>query len=122
MTKDYVAICQEFEAGAKNFGGQAPEVVGAFRQLVTAASKPGALDGKTKELMALAISITLRCEGCIAFHTKAAIKAGATGAEVADAIGVAMEMGGGPAFVFGTAAHEAYEQFMQAEFSSEKVG
>jgi len=71
----------------------------------------GALDAKTKELMALAIAVAVRCDGCIAFHVHDAVDAGATADEIAEAIGVAILMGGGPAAVYGADALRAYEEF-----------
>lgn len=121
MTTNYVALGRELDRGVKALGQQAPEIMSAYRSVATAASKNGALDTKTKELMALAIGITTHCDGCIAFHTRNALKAGATKAEVIDTIGVAIEMGGGPAIVTGARALDAYEQFIQEEFSSEKI-
>ncbi len=76
-----------------------------------AAGSDGALDAKTKELMALAIGIAVRCDGCIAFHVHDALEAGATEDEIVDTIGVAIMMGGGPAVVYGSAALEALKQF-----------
>jgi AhpD family alkylhydroperoxidase len=74
------------------------------------ATKPGQLDAKTKELMALAIAIAMRCEGCIVYHVRAAAKHGATREQVAETIGVAVEMGGGPATVYGAEALAAFDQ------------
>ena len=122
MSKDYVAMGRDFGRGVRAISKQAPELMGAYLDLASASSKEGALDTKTKELMAVAIGIVTRCDGCIAFHIQAALKAGAAREEVIDTIGVAIEMGGGPAVVFGVGALEAYEQFVQTEFSSEKVG
>jgi len=121
MGKNYVDLGRELDRDVTALAKQAPEIMGAYRNLASAVSKKGALDTKTRELMALAIGITTRCDGCIAFHTKNALKAGATKAEVIDTIGVAIEMGGSPAIVYGAAALSAYEQFIQVEFSSEKI-
>jgi AhpD family alkylhydroperoxidase len=87
-----------------------PEVAAAFTGLGQAATTAGALDPKTKELIALAIGITARCGGCIGFHTQAAIRHGATREEVVEAIGVAIYMGGGPSYVYGAEALQAYDQ------------
>ena len=65
---------------------------------------------KTKELIALAIGIAGRCDGCIGFHTKAAIQQGATRQEVLETIDVAVYMGGGPSYVYGAQALEAFDQ------------
>ncbi len=71
----------------------------------------GALSTKFKELITLAISIAAHCEGCIAVHVRAALRAGATRQEIVEAIGVAIYMGGGPAMVYGCEAFEALGQF-----------
>ena len=88
-----------------------PEVMKAFSALHAAGSADGALDGKTKELIALAIGVAARCDGCIAFHTHDAMKAGATRAEITDALGVAVLMGGGPSVMYATHVIEAMDQF-----------
>lgn len=82
-----------------------------FGQLHKQAMAEGALSTKVKELTTLAISITARCEGCIAVHVRGALRAGATRQEVLEAIGVAVYMGGGPAMVYGCEAYEALGQF-----------
>ncbi|NBD94914.1 MAG: carboxymuconolactone decarboxylase family protein [Gammaproteobacteria bacterium] len=83
----------------------------AFGQLHKTNASDGALSAKTKELIALGIAITVRCDGCIAFHVHDAIQAGASRAEIVEAIGVAILMGGGPSMVYGTEALSALEQF-----------
>lgn len=87
----------------------APQPMSAYGQLVKAAAADGVLEAKVKELMALAISITSRCEDCIAYHCRAAIGHGATEAELTETIGVAVEMGGGPSAVYGARAYQAYK-------------
>jgi AhpD family alkylhydroperoxidase len=71
----------------------------------------GSLDQKTKELIALAISITRECDGCIAAHAKGAARRGASRTEVVEMIGVAISMNGGPGTVWGPRALEAFDQF-----------
>ena len=88
-----------------------PDTIAAFQGLMKAASKDGALPVKIKELMAVAISISVRCEGClIVFHVQNAIRHGASRAEVAETIAVAVEMGGGPATVYGGKALAAFDE------------
>jgi AhpD family alkylhydroperoxidase len=82
-----------------------------FMRLHKAGSTAGALTATEKELIALAIGIVVRCDGCIAFHVHDALKAGASHAEIVEAIGVAILMGGGPAVVYGSQALAALEQF-----------
>lgn len=88
-----------------------PAVMEGFTALHVASSGSGALDTKTKELMALAIAVTARCDGCIAFHTHDAMCAGATREEIMDALGVAILMGGGPSVMYATHVVEAMDQF-----------
>ncbi|MFT6407245.1 MAG: AhpD family alkylhydroperoxidase [Arenicella sp.] len=88
-----------------------PLVISGFNALHSASTQAGALDAKTKELIALAIAVAARCDGCIAFHTHDALKAGASAAEITDVLGVAIMMGGGPSVVYATHAMDALAQF-----------
>jgi len=88
-----------------------PEVYEGFKALQAAALTAGALDVKTKELIALAIGVTERCDGCIASHARAAARAGASRQGVAEANGVTFLMSGGPATVFGPRAFDAFCEF-----------
>jgi AhpD family alkylhydroperoxidase len=92
-------------------GKEIPDVMCGFVGLHKAVSCEGALSTKFKELISLAIGITVRCDGCIAFHIHDALKAGATRQEILETIGVAILMGGGPSVVYGTEAMEALNQF-----------
>lgn len=96
---------------ARELRHEIPDVMKAFADLHGAVMKPGALDAKTKELMALAISVSHRCDGCIASHARGAAKQNATEAEVAEAIGVAILMTGGPATVYGPRALAAFKEY-----------
>lgn len=80
----------------------------AFKQLHAASLKPGVLDAKTKEMIALACSITRLCEGCIQHHVKAAKVAGVTEQDVHEVVDVCVLMGGGPASTYGRKALEYY--------------
>lgn len=91
-----------------------PEVYKGFATLHDAAFEPGALDRKTKELIAFAIGVSVRCDGCIASHAEAAARAGATRHEAAEAIGVAILMGGGPSTIYGPRAYDAFCEFADA--------
>ncbi|WP_408641892.1 carboxymuconolactone decarboxylase family protein [Saccharopolyspora oryzae] len=82
-----------------------------YRQLHDAALAPGAVDAKTKELVALAIAVSKECDGCIAAHAHAAVQRGATPPEAAEVIGVAFLMNGGPATVYGARAYDAFTEF-----------
>ena len=91
-----------------------PEVYGAFSQLSQAAMAPGALDAKTKELLALVMGVTLRCDGCIATHARGAASVGATREEVAEALAVTFLMNGGPGTVYGPRAYDAFCEYIEA--------
>jgi AhpD family alkylhydroperoxidase len=110
MQKDWKDGNKTLSAAISIYREQAPEVAAAFSGLAAAATKPGVLDTKTKELIALAIGIAGRCDGCVGFHTAAAIRQGATRAEVVETISMAIYMGGGPSYVYGAQALEAYDQ------------
>jgi len=98
---------------ARGLRHEIPTVLKGFADLHQAAMADGALDRRTKELIALAISVSHRCDGCIASHARAAAKAGASRAEVAEALGVAILMNGGPATVYGPRALDAYDEFAE---------
>lgn len=88
-----------------------PDVYKGLRELHHASFAPGALDVKTKELIALAVGVVESCDGCIASHARAAAKAGATKQEAAEAIGVTFLMNGGPATIYGPRAYDAFCEF-----------
>ena len=79
--------------------------------MAQAATSDGVLSKKTKELIALAIGVSVRCDGCIGFHTKALVDLGATREEVEEALGMAVYMGGGPSLMYAADAMLAFEQF-----------
>ncbi|WP_085310851.1 carboxymuconolactone decarboxylase family protein [Planktotalea arctica] len=112
--KDYSTIADEYHIGFGKLAKDIPGTASGFQELMTAATKDGALSAKTKELIAFAIGITVRCDGCLAHHSQAVLKAGATREEVAEMIGVTLLMGGGPSSVYGVEAMRAYDEFAAA--------
>ena len=117
MTKNYPQHYEKLVEMMGRLGAEAPEVMGGFSELHTAAGADGALPVRIKELIALAIAVVVRCDGCIAYHVHDALEAGATRAEILDAIGMAILMGGGPAVVYGVEALEALDQFEAEELA-----
>lgn len=91
-----------------------PDTYRAYGELHKVVLAPGALETGTKELIALAIAVTRECDGCIAAHAEGAAHSGSTAEEVAEAIGVAILMNGGPATVFGPRAYRAFQDFAAA--------
>lgn len=106
---------KELSANLRNLRGGAGEVMKAFSGIAQAALAPKALDTKTKELIALAIGVAVRCDDCIAFHVKAAVDHGATREEVLETLGMAIYMGAGPAAMYASHALDAYTQFAEAK-------
>ncbi|MGB9042577.1 MAG: carboxymuconolactone decarboxylase family protein [Pseudolabrys sp.] len=109
--KDWPQTVTELTSHLRNLRGGAPEVMKAFSNIAHAALAAKALDGKTKELIALGISVAIRCDDCIAFHAKAALKQGASRDEVMEALGMAIYMGAGPSVMYATHALDAFMQF-----------
>lgn len=99
---------------AKALSEAMPDTMKAFQGLKDAATAPGALDTKTKELIALALGVASHCEACVAFHAQYLVKLGATREEVSDALGVAMLMGGGPSMMWSAEALSAFDEFKNA--------
>ncbi len=114
MITDYIAYYQHLERRLAQLGQEAPGPMSGFARLHKKAVEAGALDAKTKELMALAIGIAVHCDGCVAYHTHDAVAVGATRAQLLDTIGVALLMGGGPASIYAAHALDAIEQFLPA--------
>jgi AhpD family alkylhydroperoxidase len=114
MDKPFTRVADDVVAGIGLIRQGAPEAMKAFGALSLAATAARALDPKTKELMALAIGIAVHCDGCVAYHTRAAYKHGATREEVAETVALALYMGGGPAAVYGADAIRAYDEFATA--------
>ena len=113
MEKSYCDITKRISGDLKKLRNDIPETMQAFSALAKAATRDGALDRKTKELIALAIGIATRCDGCIGFHTEALVRLGATRQEVEETLGMAVYMGGGPSLMYAADAISAYEQFQQ---------
>jgi AhpD family alkylhydroperoxidase len=88
-----------------------PEVWAGFGQLHKRAVAEGVLPARFKELIALTVAVVKQCDGCIAYHAKAAARRGATPEEVAEALGVALLMDGGTASVYAPRAWDAYREF-----------
>ena len=116
MEKSYIGITKRISGELQKLRRDIPDTMKAFSALAQAAGRDGALDKKTKELIALAIAIATRCDGCIGFHTEALVRLGATRQEVEETLGMTVYMGGGPSLMYAADAISAFEEFQ------EKVG
>jgi AhpD family alkylhydroperoxidase len=108
MMLDWNGYRQELSGRIGEIGRISPETIRGYRGLSDAGAKTGKLDAKTRELIALAVAVTRQCDGCITFHTDAAIKEGATREEIAEALGVAVAVNAGAALIFSARVMDAY--------------
>ena len=111
MEKQYASYYERLKELMQDLGKAAPDAMSGFNKLHEGAMVDGAVSAKVKELIALGIAVTVRCDGCIAYHVHDALAAGASRDEIAETIGVAVLMGGGPSVVYGAEALDAVEQF-----------
>jgi AhpD family alkylhydroperoxidase len=103
------SVLNEVNTSLEHLTKNYPDLMKAFGGFMSTVEKPGALDKKTKELMAISLSIVTHCKWCIAFHVKGALDAGATKDEVMESCFVATLMGGGPALMYTQLAVKALE-------------
>jgi AhpD family alkylhydroperoxidase len=106
---DWNTYRQQLVAGVGGLGKLNPDIIKGYTTLSRAGQKVGHLDEKTRELIALAVAITLRCDGCITVHTAAARERGATREEIAEVLGVAVSVNAGAAVVYSTRALDAFD-------------
>lgn len=110
MVEDWLSLIGTMNGAVRDLRKAAPEVMKSFAEMARAAHGGQALDGKTKELVALAIGVAVRCTPCIAYHAEGAVKQGASEAEIAEALGMAIYMGAGPSVMYAAEALEAVGQ------------
>jgi len=108
---DHHETLRELREPTRSLRNQTPDTWSGFMTLHDAAMSEGEVPARIKEAAALAISVVKGCDGCIAYHAKAAARAGATSQEIAELLGVALLMDGGPASVYAPRAWEAFTQF-----------
>src|SRR5215467_8019186 len=106
---DWNQYRQQVVTGVTGLAKLSPETVKGYVALGGAGQKTGHLDAKTRELIALAVAITLRCDGCITVHTEAARKLGATKEEIAEALGVGISVNAGAAIIYSTRTLDAFD-------------
>ncbi|MGC8473459.1 MAG: carboxymuconolactone decarboxylase family protein [Candidatus Dormibacteria bacterium] len=111
---DYQEVLSDLAGPVAQLRQQIPDVWSSYAAMHRAAMRDGELSARHKELIALAVSIVKRCDGCIASHARGAARRGATPEEVAEMIGITVLLDGGPATVYGPRAWEAYQQFRAA--------
>lgn len=105
---------RQLAAGVNEIGQLSPDTIKGYVALSSAGQKTDRLGAKVRELIALAVAVTLRCDGCITVHTDAAIKCGATREEIAEALGVATNVNAGAALVYSARVMDAFKEYPSA--------
>lgn len=114
MSKSYKQITQDVNSALAPFRKEAGGAMSGFSALAKAAMVPGALSELHKELIATAISISVRCDACIGFHVKSLVRLGVTREQLNETLAVAVYMGGGPSLMYAAEALRAFDEFQQA--------
>jgi len=110
-TNNFRELTQSVSTGISTLRSSTPEVIKSFNDLGRAATTNGVLDRKTKELIALALSVAARCDPCIGFHMQTLVKLGVTRQEIDETLGVTTYMGGGPSLMYAASAVAAFDEF-----------
>ena len=113
MIEDWAALITNMNGATRELKHAAPETMKAFSEMARSAHGGSALDHKTKELVALAISVATRCAPCIAYHAEGAVNQGATRQEISETLAMAIYMGAGPSVMYAAEALEAVDQMMR---------
>ena len=115
MVEDWLDLIAKMNGAVGDLRRAAPELMKSFSDMSRAAHGGTALDQKTKELMALALGVATRCAPCIAYHAEGAVKHGASRAEIAETLAMAVYMGAGPSVMYAAEALEAANQMSARE-------
>ena len=110
-SKSFVQITSDLSKGMEALRAEIPDTMKGFGTMAKEAMKEGALTALEKELIALAIGVSARCDGCIGFHVKALIRLGATREQLMETLGICTYMGGGPSLMYAAEAVRAYDEF-----------
>ena len=114
----YTDLTRSISTDLGKLRGEMPDTLRGFSALAKAATQDGALDKKTKELIAIALSVAGRCDPCIGFHVQTYVQLGGTRAELVDALGMAIYMGGGPSLMYAAKTSAAFDEFSAAAAAS----
>ena len=110
-SKSFVQITSDLSKGMEALRTEIPDTMKGFGSMAKEAMKEGALTALEKELIALAIGVSARCDGCIGFHVKALIRLGVTREQLMETLGICTYMGGGPSLMYAAEAVRAYDEF-----------
>ncbi len=110
MMQDWNTYRDALLARVGEFAARSPDVIRGLTAIDNAAARAGHLAPKIHELIALAVAVTTRCDGCISVHTKKAVEHGATLDEISEALGVAIALNAGAALTYSARVLEAHAQ------------
>lgn len=113
MTQKFGDLTKGISTQLAKLRKEMPDVMSGFSALAQAATKDGALDKKTKELIALALAVAEHCAPCIGFHSQTLVKLNVSRDELIETLGMAVYMGGGPSLMYAAEALEAFEEFSE---------
>lgn len=111
MSEKFTELTQGISVQLAKMRKEMPEVMVGFSALAGAATKAGVLDKKHKELIAMALAVASRCNGCVGFHAETLVKLQASREELLETLSMAIYMGGGPSLMYAAEALEAFEEF-----------
>src|SRR6202030_2025268 len=111
MMLDWNDYRKQLTIGVKEVGQLSPDTVKGYIELGSAGQKKDLLGAKIRELIALAVAVTARCDGCITVHAEAAIRHGATKEEIAEALGVATSVNAGAALVYSARVMDTFREY-----------
>ncbi|MCR9192515.1 MAG: carboxymuconolactone decarboxylase family protein [Gammaproteobacteria bacterium] len=111
MTAKFGQMTADLNTQLAKIRKEMPELMAGFSALSQAANKEGALNRKTKELIAIALAVANHCPGCIGFHSQTLVKLGVSREELLETLSMAIYMGGGPSLMYAAEALEAFEEF-----------
>jgi len=109
MLYDWNTYQAELSKAIPEFAKLSADSLKGYQTLSAANAKTSLLGEKVRQLISIAVAVTTRCDGCITFHTDAALKAGATKQEIAEALGVAMAMNAGAALIYSLRALDSVD-------------
>ncbi|MCB1954465.1 MAG: carboxymuconolactone decarboxylase family protein [Rhodocyclaceae bacterium] len=110
--KSFVQITNDVSAGLDAMRKEVPETMKGFSDLAKASMKAGSIDALHKELIALAIGVSSRCDACIGFHVKALIRLGVSREQLMETLAICTYMGGGPSLMYAAEAVRAYDELL----------
>jgi AhpD family alkylhydroperoxidase len=111
MSEKFTQLTQGLNVQLAKMRKEMPELMAGFSAMAQAATKDGALDKKSKELIAMALAVANHCDGCIGFHSQTLVKLKTTREELLETLSMAIYMGGGPSLMYAAEALEAFEEF-----------